>query len=931
MKMKTMNSKKRIHIVAQRARGMLLAIILFALSANNLAADRYVSDEILISYRINLSELTIQQFEQQFSLVRIQRIPHLHLYVYKLPDTITVSEGLELFRSDNRVEHAEPNHLRTLNSLPSDPMFQYQWYLNNMGQPVNGQIGPSNIDIDWLEAMELYTGTEEIIVAIVDTGVAIDHPEILPNVWRNPLEDMDLFNSIDEDNNGYEDDAFGWDYFDGDPLPLDEHGHGTLIASIIAGKQDNNLIGTGIAPNAKIMALRVADDFGSFGNVFVATLNFLLATTYAAENGAKIINASFGGGSPNVFELEQLEWLHEQNVLFVAAAGNGGSDRLGDNNDQDPIYPASYDSPNIISVAAIDRTGGLASFSNYGANLVDVAAPGTDILGADITRTYTFDEGFENDTSGWLQGSNNEFIWSRFSDNSGNTWLTDSVDDENLATDYQANTYSWVTSPPIDVGYFGPQLEYRIWYDLEYFVDFLWIQVSVDNGFSWSLIDFVSGDCFSCNSDDSGTVRKVDLSDYAGLEIKIRFLLTSDESIQSDGIYIDDVKISEVTLGDYDVIPHTYLAGTSFAAPIVAGIAALLWSQKPALGNLWVKEVLVASTDDNALEGMVRSGGSISASRALKIILEDQDVDGIDNGDEFILGTNPWDPDTDADGVWDNIDIFPLNSNRTHSDSDNDGVDDNFDVFPDNPNKFEVDQGFANPLTGLWWNPDESGWGVTLNQQGNIIFATLFTYDSDGIPVWYVASNCTMEDESSCSGELYKVVGGTAMTDEWNGENKIVEAVGNITFTFVDEHEGKMNFDIDGQLGNKNISRQVFGSPSPNTPMTALWWNPDESGWGVTLTRQNNIAFATIFTYTNNGFPVWYVASNCTINNLSCTGELYEVSGATSLIDIWNDTNKNVIGVGEITFDFSDEDNGMIQYTINGLIGMKTITRQVFN
>jgi hypothetical protein len=113
-----------------------------------------------------------------------------------------------------------------------------------------------------------------------------------------------------------------------------------------------------------------------------------------------------------------------------------------------------------------------------------------------------------------------------------------------------------------------------------------------------------------------------------------------------------------------------------------------------------------------------------------------------------------------------------------------------------------------NPKTGLWWNPAESGWGVTLTQQGDIIFATMFTYDTNGFPTWYVASNCAITGES-CTGDLYSVVGGSAITEDWN-PNLIVDTVGSITFEFDDDDNGTISFDIYGIDGAKDITRQVF-------------------------------------------------------------------------------------------------------------------------
>jgi subtilisin family serine protease len=203
---------------------------------------------------------------------------------------------------------------------------------------------------------------------------------------------------FDDDGNGYIDDYIGYDFFSPGVLAADENGHGTLVASIIAGKVNNGIGGAGISPSARIMALRVFDQFGRSGTPKYARVSDVaFALDYVGRNGARIVNLSLGGPTFSATEFAILALLSDAGVLIIAAAGNGGSDGVGDNNDISPFYPASYSAANRISVAAQDRTGGLANFSNYGANKVHLAAPGSDIYGADITRQYVFAENFESE------------------------------------------------------------------------------------------------------------------------------------------------------------------------------------------------------------------------------------------------------------------------------------------------------------------------------------------------------------------------------------------------------------------------------------------------------------------------------------------------------------------------------------------------------
>lgn len=236
----------------------------------------------------------------------------------------------------------------------------------------------------------------------------------------------------------------------------------------------------------------------------------------------------------------------------------------------------------------------------------------------------------------------------------------------------------------------------------------------------------------------------------------------------------------------------------------------------------------------------------------------------------------------------------------------------------------------ASAYTGLWWNENESGWGMSLTQQGSIVFAAWYAYDSIGKPIWYVISSCPVVG-TGCTGDIYSVVGGTAPTTTWNGNGKVVTKIGTGAMVFSDMNTGTFNFTLNGIDGKKNITRQIFatGSTPPAIDYTALWWNPNESGWGVSLTQQFATIFATIYSYDAGGSPIWY-ASSCPVVDNGCTGDLYQVSGGTAPTFEWNGSNKVVAKVGTITLTFADSTNATIAYTINGANGSRAITRQLF-
>jgi hypothetical protein len=236
----------------------------------------------------------------------------------------------------------------------------------------------------------------------------------------------------------------------------------------------------------------------------------------------------------------------------------------------------------------------------------------------------------------------------------------------------------------------------------------------------------------------------------------------------------------------------------------------------------------------------------------------------------------------------------------------------------------------TSPITGLWWNQNQSGWGISLTQQGPVIFAAWFTYDLSGAPLWYVMSNCAVTG-NACSGDIYRVVGGKPLAAVWSGSGLVVTRVGTGTFAFSDNNTGAFNYTVNGVSGTRNIARQIFasGTTMPPVDYSALWWNPNESGWGVSLTQQYGISFVTMFTYDASGNPVWYVASNCAVSGSGCTGALYKTAGGSAPTLPWIGPI-TATPVGTITFAFSDASNGTMNFAISGQSGTRVISKQIF-
>lgn len=652
--------------------------------------EAFVPGELLVKFKADTSSEEIALIEADLGLKLVDVFDAINTRHYSIDtDVLSAVDYLSLHQA---VEFAEPNFLRKPMGIPSDPQFSYQWALNNTGQSVNGVDGPADVDIDWPEATDLFTGTAEVVVAVIDTGIAMDHPEINARLWVNigEVDCATTCDGIDNDGNGYVDDLLGWDFVDLDNLPLDEQGHGTLVASTIGASRENGEGGVGVSPTARLMAIRVLNDFGTG----VPTSRMLNAYAYAAQNGAKVINASLGGSSYSSAESNFFDWLNEQGVLLVAAAGNGGVDGIGDNNDAAPFYPASYPQGNIISVAAVDRTGALSSFSNYGALSVDVAAPGTSIYGADVEREQTYLEDFEGSAAGWAQehipGSQSTLNWNMWTDSSGNSWATDSTGLLSTQIPYQANTDSVLISPFLNLPAVGPQLSFNVFYDTEYLYDWVFLEASAD-GVNWSVVDGVTGFCVQC-SPISGVKVRYDLSAFAGLSGYLRFRIISDGVVHYDGVYVDNVEISGVTTFAYDGSQYGYLDGTSFAAPIVSGVAALIWSQFPGMSHDQVRNVLLQySAQTASLSGMVETSAIVNAHLALAHLLDDNDSDGLTNGLEYTYNSDLDVPDTDGDGLEDGEEVLTFDTDPTRTDSDSDGLVDGEEVSIHSTNPARAD------------------------------------------------------------------------------------------------------------------------------------------------------------------------------------------------------------------------------------------------
>ena len=340
---------------------------------------QYVQGEVIVKYKRGIKAAGKLSLKSQLALTKQEDIPLTSgAELVKINDGASVENVVASLKASGQVEYAQPNYIYYPSDVtPVDELYGEQWGLNNIGQTINHTAaGTPNVDIDAPQAWDYTGGLEEVVVAVIDTGVDINHPELAGKIWTNSGEIPG--NGLDDDENGYVDDVQGWDFVHGDNSVYDtsvEDNHGTHVAGIITAAANTSGI-AGVAPNVKIMPLKFMDDISG------SSIDAINAINYANSKGVKICNNSWGGGGDDpVLELA----IENSGMLFVAAAGNEAN-----NNDTTPAYPASFSSSNILSVAAVDYDGNLAWFSNYGATSVDIGAPGGYILSTYPESTYAY-------------------------------------------------------------------------------------------------------------------------------------------------------------------------------------------------------------------------------------------------------------------------------------------------------------------------------------------------------------------------------------------------------------------------------------------------------------------------------------------------------------------------------------------------------------
>lgn len=534
------------------------------------------------------------------------------MQVVELPEGVSVDEAVDYYNRLSDVVYAEPNYYVHALKEPDDPYFEKLWGMKNTGQILqdgknfegmlayyNSQAGTPGADMSVPAAWNITTGSSDVTIAVIDSGVMYTHPDLAANIWANTKEIPG--NGIDDDGNGYVDDVYGWDFVDDDNDPMDFNGHGTHCAGTIAGVGNNSAGVAGVMWNAKVMPVRVLDTQG-YGTVY----HSIAAIKYATAMGADVISCSFGGAEGSQAYRDA---IRASPALVVCAAGNDGGD-----NDVFPMYPANYNSPNVLSVAALDNRDDLAIFSNFGKISVHVAAPGIGILSTVPVWSAAYqDDVAESSVDRWktlsyLESAN----WSGGT-MSGTDRYALGISGVNVSLTYYDTPFTDLEKTA---------LEFVTAYTLKEGTDRLEVYVSPIEFSNYTSYADIKDNCYIADIVTGSSHQKI-VSRIVDLDRCARML--GDDSLSIGYLYYSKSPGSFAWLDCFTITRYTdpgdgyaYYSGTSMATPMVSGTAGLIKSVNRSLTAEETRQILIDSVDKiPSLEGKVSSGGRVNASRAV--------------------------------------------------------------------------------------------------------------------------------------------------------------------------------------------------------------------------------------------------------------------------------------------------------------------------
>ncbi len=575
--------------------------------AKPLPDDSHKVNEVVVQFVRGSGQKAMSQVANAHGM--IVRKAHVPASAHGIPfavyqsKSLNVSEMMRRLKDSPGVVQVSPNFRHSMLTTPNDPLFPRQWALDNR---------ESDADIDAPEAWSLSTGATDTVLACIDTGVDYLHGDI--KAWQNPGECLGgaVRDGIDNDGNGYVDDIYGIDTINGDSDPMDDNGHGTHVAGIMAAVGNNSEGVAGVSWHGSVMALK-ALDAGGWGTdaAVIECINYVIDMKINRGVDVVAINASWG--SKNSYDPALEAAIHaagEAGIIFVAAAGNDGT-----NNDSAPVYPASYSCSNVIAVGASDHRDARTAFSNYGVSSVDLFAPGLGILSTYPVGLSFYEPGpgdsFFDDMEGGAGNWSKTGSWALTQEayaSPTHSW-TDSP-----GSPYASNTNSSLTSRTIDLSALSggsAVVAMAMAYELEYGYDFLYLDVSGNGGSTWTTLGGVTGY-------EPGDLYNATLpSGVLTSQFRLRFRLVTDSSVNYDGVYIDDVGIGAPLPSDGS--GYRRMDGTSMAAPFVTGAVGVLASINPGESVAERKTHILSTVDQcPSFSGLCLTGGRLNLFEALR-------------------------------------------------------------------------------------------------------------------------------------------------------------------------------------------------------------------------------------------------------------------------------------------------------------------------
>ena len=411
-------SSRRIHLVALVAVACALVTSAPAARPTDGEGSRreglrpWAPGEVVVQFRPGAARRSIAALPALSGARVSERVPLVDVAVLDLAPTTSVMEAVSALGRHPAVKSVTPNYLARFEAVPDDPRFEEQWGMHNTGQVHASTVvggsprGRPDADIDAPRAWRTEEGDPTTVIAVVDTGVDIKHPDLDGAIWTNPGEIPR--DGLDNDGNGYVDDVHGWDVAENDNTLVERdrraipYQHGTHVAGIVGAEKDNDVGVVGVCPGCKIMPIKISEPIDTQGRNDFMSLRLsdeLEGLAYARSMGADIVNASFGHPRWVRAERDAFVELGRAGILSVTAAGNlrANLDVITKTALRDPTrigrgrsasYPAAYNVPSIVSVAASGDHDEYGTFTNYGRDAVDLAAPGVDIFSTIPDRRY---------------------------------------------------------------------------------------------------------------------------------------------------------------------------------------------------------------------------------------------------------------------------------------------------------------------------------------------------------------------------------------------------------------------------------------------------------------------------------------------------------------------------------------------------------------